>query len=149
MAILLIGFMASGKTSYGRCLAKKLDKEFYDLDELISQKIQMSIDQYFSLYGQASFRRVEEELLETYIKEDIVLATGGGVVESEINQKLIQQNRNNIYLQSDFLSLYKRMEIDNENIRPLFKNNSYKELEKIYQRRLPIYEDLATEIISN
>ena len=80
MRIFLIGFMGSGKTHWGKQLAKQLQIPFFDLDEVIEGKEKRSITQIFAECGEESFRMKEKETLEQLIDDypSIVLSTGGG-----------------------------------------------------------------------
>ncbi|MFR7880970.1 MAG: shikimate kinase [Christensenellales bacterium] len=79
--IVLIGMPSSGKTTIGSMLAKRLHKEFIDTDELIKSRIQMEISEYFSKFGENSFRIVESQVIEEVSKRtNLVIATGGGVI---------------------------------------------------------------------
>ena len=62
-SILLIGFMGAGKTTIGKGLAQRLQKEYVDLDTKIEEHIQLSIAEYFHYYGEKSFRKVESDIL--------------------------------------------------------------------------------------
>ena len=84
MAKILLGFMGAGKST----IARALSADFLDMDELIVQKIGMSIQEYFSKYGEPAFRKLEAEVLIECIQQDVVLSTGGGVVLSPQNRDL-------------------------------------------------------------
>ena len=60
MAKILLGFMGAGKTTVGRIL----DPKFHDMDELIVEEIGMSINDYFAVEGEATFRRREARNVE-------------------------------------------------------------------------------------
>ena len=80
MIVVLIGYMASGKSTLGRILAKKLSYEFIDLDDFIENNEKSSISDIFKWKGEIHFRKLEtqylKELLET--KNGLVLSLGGG-----------------------------------------------------------------------
>lgn len=77
--VFLIGFMGSGKTTWGRKLATKTGRAFIDLDEVIVHKIGMPIAEYFSQHGEAVFRQVESQTLkDLFLSEPTVVSTGGG-----------------------------------------------------------------------
>lgn len=79
--IVLIGFMAAGKTTIGRLLAQRLGWEFIDLDEEIERRTGLTIPEIFELHGVAEFRRLERSLTEELAGlEHLVLAPGGGWV---------------------------------------------------------------------
>ena len=77
--ILLVGFMASGKTSVGRELANLLEWKFHDFDSMIEDRTGVTISETFCRDGEEYFRRLESDLaLELFQKEQVVLASGGG-----------------------------------------------------------------------
>jgi shikimate kinase len=79
MIIFLIGMMGSGKSSIGAKLAKELEIDFFDLDEVISHQTGKTISQIFEKKGEAFFRQLESEMLRKFKKEDdLILACGGG-----------------------------------------------------------------------
>lgn len=143
MAVILLGFMASGKSTVGKRLAAHLDLPFIDLDKEVESSIGMPISDFFAKYGQEAFRQVETETLAKLIDSQAVISTGGGVIESPDNKLLLKNNPLNIFLSADFNQLYQRIEVDKENIRPLFINNSREGLQEIFERRLPLYLELA------
>src|ERR1700754_430299 len=78
--IFLIGFMGSGKTTLGRKLAAKMGYDFIDLDHKLEQKVELSIAEYFTLFGEDSFRKLESEVLKkTLYPENAIVSTGGGL----------------------------------------------------------------------
>ena len=79
--LILIGLPASGKTSAGRALARRLDMPFYDCDEAIEAAQGQSISAIFSQRGEVFFRDAESRMLEELCcRERCVIATGGGAV---------------------------------------------------------------------
>lgn len=87
--LILIGLPASGKTTVGRQLARRLDMPFFDCDEAIEAAAGCSVSDIFARYGEAYFRELEHRTLETLCrKEGCVIATGGGAVLREDNRLL-------------------------------------------------------------
>ena len=83
---MLIGFMATGKTTVGRMVAERLERQFLDLDHLIEETAGMKVPELFRTQGEPAFRRAEAEALRQALKMDgIVLATGGGAACREEN----------------------------------------------------------------
>ena len=79
--IVLIGMPASGKTTVGRLLEKKLHRKAYDSDKLIEKTEKRSIPDIFREDGEATFRRMEAEMIrELSGKSGIIIATGGGAI---------------------------------------------------------------------
>ncbi len=83
----------------------------------------MSIADYFSLKGETAFRQIETEVLKELLTlpADCIVSTGGGVVKSEVNRKLLLENKdNNVLLTASFEVAYQRISIDDQSLRPLF-----------------------------
>ncbi len=73
--------MGTGKTVVGKELAKKLNKDFFDLDDVIEEKEKRKITEIFSQDGETYFRKIEKEvLLEFSQKQDKIIGCGGGIV---------------------------------------------------------------------
>ncbi|MCL2676774.1 MAG: shikimate kinase [Streptococcaceae bacterium] len=142
MPVILIGFMGAGKTS----LASKLDSQFIDLDQRIEEKIGITISEYFNEYGENAFRQVESEIFEQALLSNRVIATGGGIVEEETNQKLLSAQSQVIYLQVSFDVLYARIQSDKKNNRPLAKDKE--SLYNLYHKRTPLYEKYSQYTIN-
>ncbi|MGQ7461229.1 shikimate kinase [Streptococcus suis] len=147
MPIVLLGFMGVGKTT----TANLLDLPVYDMDQIIEERIGMSIADYFSLEGEAAFRQVETEVLKELLTlpADCLVSTGGGVVKSVENRQLLQENKdNNVLLTASFDVAYGRISQDNQSKRPLFLQHSKDEFETIYQERMSLYQGLAGRVIN-
>lgn len=147
MAKVLLGFMGVGKSS----VAPFLDGRFVDMDQVIEEKIGMSIADFFAKEGEASFRQIESETLEALLQEgdDVIISTGGGVVVTERNRQLLKKNRKyNIWLHASFDVVYDRIKKDIKNQRPLFLNHSKEEFKAIYDGRMALYQSLADLVIT-
>ena len=141
--IYLIGLMGSGKTTLGKILSKKLDKHFYDSDQVIEEKLGVNVPMIFEYEGEAGFREREKDILKELVsKQNIVLATGGGIILSESNRDLLAKNGIVIYLKSNQKDLVLRMK--NDKTRPLLKNGNVELIiKKLCQEREPLYEEIA------
>ena len=143
MAKVLLGFMGAGKST----IARGLDPDYIDMDALIEERLGMSIADFFAEKGEVAFRQIESEVLADLLKTDRVVSTGGGVVISQRNRDLLKTNPDNIYLKTDFETLYQRIAADKDNQRPLFLNNSKEELREIFQERQAWYEEVASRVL--
>ena len=143
MAKVLLGFMGAGKST----IARNLASDFVDMDNLLEERLGMSIARFFEEKGEAAFRQIEEEVLADLLKTDQVISTGGGIVISPRNRTLLKQNPDNSYLKADFETLYQRISADKDNQRPLFLNNSKEDLAAIFNERQAWYEEVASKVI--
>jgi shikimate kinase len=111
MRVFLVGFMASGKSSVGKKLAKKLDLPFVDLDNYIENKHNSTIRSIIYNKGMDKFREIEKESLENLINkhENILISTGGGTPCFFDNMKLMNSSGDTIYLEVDLLTLVDRL----------------------------------------
>ncbi|MDE6022668.1 MAG: shikimate kinase [Muribaculaceae bacterium] len=79
MTIFIIGYMASGKTTFGTALAKRTGMQHIDLDFYIEQRFHTTIRDIFAKKGEAEFRRIEGAMLrEVGEMSDIIISCGGG-----------------------------------------------------------------------
>jgi shikimate kinase/3-dehydroquinate synthase len=85
--LVLTGFMGAGKTSVGRVAARRLDREFVDMDQVIAAREGAPVAEIFARYGEAYFRARERELCaELAARDDLVIATGGGTLMDPVNR---------------------------------------------------------------
>ena len=85
--------MGSGKTTIGKILSKNLNKEFFDSDHVVEQKTGVKVPLIFEYEGEIGFRKREESVLKDLVLyKNIVLATGGGIILSKNNRKLLIDN---------------------------------------------------------
>ena len=91
--IVLVGPMGAGKSTVGRGLALLLKREFVDSDQEIEKRTGVDIPTIFEFEGEEGFRHRETEMLRELLgREDVVLATGGGIVMRPENRELLQQH---------------------------------------------------------
>lgn len=145
--ICLVGLMGSGKTTIGKILAKKLNYKFIDSDSLIEEKTGVKVPLIFEYEGEEGFRRRETKLLSEVVKmNNIVLATGGGIVLSSTNRKFLSKASIVVYLNAAIKELVKRLVNDKE--RPLIQNvDKETKLRELIERRGSLYESVADYII--
>ena len=154
MNVVLIGYRATGKSTVGKVLATKLKIAFWDTDVMVEKSMAMPIKEIVALHGWDFFRAKERETIECLTqKEDVVIATGGGVVLFRENVKLLKQNVDLlkqtgviIWLNAPLQDIINRLKKDaqNEAIRPQFTSgNIVQETIDIMRKRLPLYERAA------
>lgn len=145
--IFLIGLMGSGKTTIGKTLAKKIDKQFIDTDQFIEQKSGVEVSIIFEYEGESGFRDRETKLLSSLTqKGNQIISTGGGIILTKENRDLIAKNGIVFYLKTHPKVLSQRLK--NDKTRPLLKNMNIEEkLNSLYQERSILYESTADYII--
>jgi len=143
-SIALIGFMGTGKTAVGKALAKKLGKEFVELDSLIEQKAGKSIAEIFQQDGEVAFRELEIEVAkEVSNGKNLVIACGGGIVLNRINIDRLRKEARIVYLTASPGVILKRVSGGGEE-RPLLKGtNKAWDTQELLRFRKPFYERAA------
>ena len=143
MRLILIGPMASGKSTLGRRLSNRLQVDFIDIDEEVEKSAGVSISWIFDVEGEEKFReRESKELLKNINKDNCVIATGGGVVLSEKNRNILKKGTV-IYLETSIQTQLERTINDKE--RPLLQESSNKEQTLIELKKIrdPLFEECA------
>jgi shikimate kinase len=145
MNIVLIGYRCSGKTAVGRVLADELGMGFADTDLLIEEDAGEPIDALISTTSWDHFRNLERDLIEKISKKDNqVIATGGGVVVSQENVKVLKRDGWVVWLDAEPNVLKERMEKEQQsgNIRPsLTGADPLAEIEEVMNVRRPMYQE--------
>lgn len=144
MKVFVVGYMASGKSTFGRRLAEKLDTVFIDLDNYIEQQTGSSITELFNSRGEAGFRKIESEMLRKAVEEqpDAVIACGGGTPCFSDNMTYLNEKGITVFMETSIPVLISRLIEESEN-RPLMAGKTEDEIrEKVLAQlceRLPIY----------
>ncbi len=138
--IVLIGFMGTGKSSVGFKLSNRLKKEFIDMDREIENVSGMSVTEIFRRYGELRFRSEESLMAKKLGKRDnLVIATGGGLVLLEENIAALRENGIIILLEAKPEDIYARVN-RKKGTRPLLKGASkVEDIEKLLQERQDYY----------
>ncbi|MBC8023709.1 MAG: shikimate kinase, partial [Burkholderiales bacterium] len=141
--IFLVGMMGAGKTTVGRSLAHRLRREFVDTDRLLVDRTGVAVATVFEIEGEEGFRRRESTLLhEVCDHDDRVVATGGGIVLSEENRRVMREAGTVIYLRARLESLWERTRHDAT--RPLLATPDPRaRLAELLREREPLYQDTA------
>jgi len=107
----LTGFMGAGKSTIGPILANTLGWEYFDLDKVIEEKLDMKIVEIFEKYGEKFFREHERKILEEVSRnKSAIISLGGGTMANQVNIKLLKETGKIIYLKATISSLFKRLE---------------------------------------
>ncbi|HIM57572.1 MAG TPA: shikimate kinase, partial [Candidatus Latescibacteria bacterium] len=97
--VLLVGFMASGKSSTGEELASRLGWDFKDFDTVIAARARKSVSRIFAEDGETEFRRLESSVAEDLLaRGDTVVASGGGWPAQPGAWKMVAEDTMTVWL---------------------------------------------------
>lgn len=137
--VVLIGFMASGKSAVGRRLARRLGYEFVDTDQVIEDRENATVAEIFSSRGEAEFRRLERDTIASlHLERPSVIATGGGTFVSEANRTVLKALGPVVCLVTSLETILER--VGRNEKRPLASGPGAAErLAKLLEERRPFY----------
>lgn len=136
--IFLVGFMGAGKTTVGRALARQLQWDFFDLDDLIEQRARKSVQAIFNESGGSEFRRLEREAVQSCSAlVRTVIALGGGAYVSEENRTSLRSIGKTVWLDCPLEVCLRR--ISGDRSRPLLGGED--EMRALLERRIPAYAE--------
>lgn len=147
--VVLVGLMGAGKTTIGRRLASALALPFIDSDQEIVEAAGCSISDVFEIYGEQSFRDLEQRVLTRLLAgAPCVIATGGGAYMNPAIREAIAEKAISVWLKAELEVLVER--VSRKDTRPLLKTGDKKEiLERLMQDRYPTYAEADLVIDSN
>ncbi|CAH2212947.1 shikimate kinase [Tepidibacter aestuarii] len=138
--IVLIGFMATGKSSVAKLLSKKLNMEIIDTDIYIEQKENMSISEIFNKKGEEYFRDLEKQSLEILSnKKNIILSTGGGIISNDQNIELLRKIGKVVWLKARTDTIIRNLKKSKIKRPLLMVENKEQKIESLLKSRLDKY----------
>ncbi len=148
--VVLVGLMGSGKTTVGRRLAKRLDRQFFDADAALEQITDRTVAEVFAEDGERGFRAIEADVLEELLEhqEPAVIASGGGVVLNGDNRsRLRQPHVTTVWLDARPAFLASRVEAKAH--RPLLAGaeTPREVLERLHAERVELYREVADLVV--
>lgn len=143
--IVLIGMPGCGKTTIGKILSSRLEYNFVDLDEYIEQISGKTIDQLFNK-GEGYFRALEREAVGKLSNgENLVIATGGGVVKNYLNIRDLKEKGVIVFIDRPVENIAQDVEVAG---RPLLKEGVHK-LYELFNERYELYKEYCDYHIVN
>ncbi|AIK37233.1 dephospho-CoA kinase [Bacillus pseudomycoides] len=138
-SIYITGFMGAGKTTIGRMLSEQLHIPVVDTDQKIEEKQRKEIRDIFAEEGENAFRQYESEMLRSLLTSNVIITTGGGIVERAENRQWMKENGTVVYLYCDPYVIAERLREDTT--RPLFQKENIEAFVEKFENRRAYYEE--------
>ena len=144
MNIVLIGYRGTGKSVVGKLVAERLTMQYASMDAEIVDKAGMSIPKIVEHYSWTMFRDMESEVARELAQHDnIVIDTGGGVIERPENIEALQANARIIWLQASVDTIVLRIQGDTERPSLTGGKTFTEEVAEVLEQRIPKYRSAA------
>jgi shikimate kinase len=139
--IVLIGMAGVGKTTVGRVLSKKIQRNFLDMDQEFEDQTKIRITDFFAIYGEKEFRKIERRIIKDVLTKNkkLVVSAGGGIFSNDEIRDLIIKKSITFFLDSSIETLAERLKKNFSNRPLLNKGNLSDNIEKLYQKRIKDY----------
>lgn len=136
--------MGAGKTTIGKALSIELQMNVVDTDKKIEEKQEKEIRYIFAEEGEMAFREYESEMLRSLPVHNVIITTGGGIIEREENRKWMKENGTVVYLYCDPYVIAERLREDTT--RPLFQEKDIDAFVTKFESRRAYYEEADIHI---
>jgi len=141
-AIVLMGFMGTGKSEVGRRLAQRLGRAFVDTDQLVEERAGKRVAAIFAEDGEAVFRTLERDAVADAVgRSGAIVSVGGGAVLDPENVRRLREAGMLIYLTARPEVILRR--IGNAASRPLLKDDPHGAVSRLLAERGPVYAAAA------
>ena len=151
--ITFIGMMGTGKSKFGRLIAKNLSFNFYDIDLLIEQKFNNTIKTIFEEKGEKFFRLAEENIIKELIytlsqaNKSSVISLGGGAFDNVNTRTLLLKKSHVIWLNSPVEKLINR--VGDGSKRPMIRGDVNKSISELLKKRIKYYSLCHDQLNTN
>jgi shikimate kinase len=144
MNIVLIGYRGTGKSVVGELLARRLLMPYVGMDATIVARAGISIPEIVEQSGWPNFRDIESELARELAERDnIIIDTGGGVIERPENIEALQKNACIIWLKASVATIVARIQGNSERPALTTGKTFTEEVAEVLERRTPLYASAA------
>ena len=138
--IILIGMPASGKSTVGVVVAKRLGYEFVDTDLLIQKQEKRLLKEIIEQEGNEGFLAIENQVNRDLQVEKAVISPGGSVVYCEEAMEHFKEIGKVVYLKAPFEEINRR--ISNAKNRGVVLKEG-QTLKDLYDERVKLFEKYA------
>ena len=141
--VYLVGFMAAGKTTVARRLAKRLDWRVVDIDDVVERREHLTVAEIFARHGEPYFRVAERAALTEQLGvPHLVVATGGGTFADPQNRAMINADGISVWLDISLEQAVARLPANGR--RPLASDREA--FERLYHLRRAAYQQAHIRI---
>lgn len=148
-SLVFIGFMGVGKTTVAQRVAKKLYRDFIDIDQEIEKEFGMPTTDIFKEIGEAAFRAKEKEYVLHYCQQPLkVISLGGGAFMQEDIRNACLDHSIVFYLDISWDSWKERLHMLVDS-RPVLQNKSIEDIETLFNERRSLYEDHNSKLVTD
>lgn len=141
MILVLIGYRGTGKTAVGEILAKRLQMPCISMDDEIVRRAGMSTPEIVENYGWQKFRDMESDVArELTARDNIIIDTGGGVIERPENIEALRTNACVVWLKASVPTIVARIEAGTQRPALTAGKTFTEEVSEVLERRTPIYK---------
>ncbi|MEH7250159.1 shikimate kinase [Neobacillus niacini] len=138
-SIVFIGFMGVGKTTIGKLVAKKLFRDFIDVDEEIEKEYGMPVTQIFNKIGEKAFREREKNVITSLCQKKLrIISLGGGAFLQEEIRKVCLSSCMVFFLDLSWENWKDRISLIIDS-RPVLQGKSIEEIEELFYKRQNLY----------
>jgi shikimate kinase len=148
MNIVLIGYRGTGKSLAGNLLAGRLGMPYIGMDAAIVERAGMPIPEIVEKHGWPGFRDIESEIArELAGRDELIIDTGGGVIERPENIEALQENGEIVWLRATVETIVARIAGGTERPALIAGKTFTEEVAEVLERRIPKYEAAARHVI--
>src|SRR3954452_15846342 len=149
MSIVFIGFMGVGKTTIGKAVAKKLYRDFIDIDEEIEKEYNLPVSQIFKKIGEKAFREREKSLITGLCNKKMkIISVGGGAFLQEEIKHVCLSSCHVFFLDLSWENWKDRISLLIDS-RPVLQGKTIDEIEELFYNRQKIYSDYHSKVVTD
>ena len=139
--IIIVGMTGVGKTTIGKVLSKEISRNFFDIDQEVEKLTNLKIKDFFRIYGEPEFRRLEKSILIKLIKKKkkSVISPGAGIFSDEELRDILLKECLCIFLNAKLNTLITRLKKNLSNRPKLNKGKLEENLKQMYKERIDYY----------
>ena len=139
--IIIVGMTGAGKTTIGKNLSKEISRNFFDIDQEIERISNLKIKDFFRIYGESEFRKLEKSILIKLLNEKnkFVISPGAGIFCNTELREILLKECICVFLNAKLNTLVSRLKKNLSNRPKLNKGKLEDNLKQMYKERIDHY----------